>query len=54
MSFLLEFGLPELLIVLLIIWIYFGRGTRAKLAGSTGKGNRTSQDEKSVTEDKKG
>jgi hypothetical protein len=54
MSFLLEFGLPELLIVLLIIWLYFGRGTRAKFSDPTGNGNRTSHDEKSVMEDKKG
>jgi hypothetical protein len=49
MSFLLEFGLTELLIVLLIIWIFYGRGTRAKFPYPTGKGNRTSQDEKSRT-----
>ena len=54
MSFLLEFGLPELLIVLLIIWIFFGRGTRAKFPNPNGKGNSTSHDEKSVMEDKKG
>jgi hypothetical protein len=54
MSFLLEFGLPEVLIILLIIWIFFGRGTRAKFPDPTGKSNRASHVEKSVKEDKKG
>jgi Sec-independent protein translocase protein TatA len=45
MSFLLEFGLPELLVVLVIIFIFFGPGRLGKFAGQPGKGNRSSQEE---------
>ncbi len=50
MSFLLEFGLPELVIVLLIIWILFGRGQKAKYTDHTVKDNHSSQDEGSGKE----
>ncbi len=41
MSFLRDFGLPELLIVLVIIVILFGPGRIGKVAGELGKGIRS-------------
>jgi len=44
MSFLREFGLPELLIILVIIVILFGPGRIGKVAGELGKGIRSFKD----------
>ncbi len=44
MSFLRDFGLPELLIVLVIIVILFGPGRIGKVAGELGKGIRSFRD----------
>jgi sec-independent protein translocase protein TatA len=44
MSFLRDFGLPELLIVLVIIVILFGPGRIGKVAGELGKGIRSFKD----------
>ena len=44
MSFLRDFGLPELLIVLVIIIILFGPGRIGKVAGELGKGIRSFKD----------
>jgi len=44
MSFLRDFGLPELLIVLVIIVILFGPGRIGKVAGELGKGIRSLRD----------
>jgi len=41
MSFLRDFGLPELLIILVIIVILFGPGRIGKGAGELGKGIRS-------------
>jgi sec-independent protein translocase protein TatA len=41
MSFLRDFGLPELLIILVIIIILFGPGRIGKVAGELGKGIRS-------------
>jgi sec-independent protein translocase protein TatA len=41
MSFLRDFGLPELLIILVIIVIVFGPGRIGKVAGELGKGIRS-------------
>ncbi len=41
MNFLRDFGLPELLIVLVIIVILFGPGRIGKVAGELGKGIRS-------------
>ena len=41
MSFLRDFGLPELLIILVIIVILFGPGRIGKVAGELGKGIRS-------------
>jgi sec-independent protein translocase protein TatA len=41
MGFLQDFGLPELLIILVIIVILFGPGRLANLAGEMGKGIRS-------------
>ena len=44
MSFLRDFGLPELLIILVIIIILFGPGRIGKIAGELGKGIRSFKD----------
>jgi len=44
MSFLRDFGLPELLIILVIIIILFGPGRIGKVAGELGKGIRSFRD----------
>ena len=44
MSFLRDFGLPELLIILVIIVILFGPGRIGKVAGELGKGIRSLRD----------
>jgi sec-independent protein translocase protein TatA len=44
MSFLRDFGLPELLIVLVIVVILFGPGRIGKVAGELGKGIRSFRD----------
>jgi len=41
MNFLRDFGLPELLIVLVIVVILFGPGRIGKVAGELGKGIRS-------------
>ena len=41
MGFMQDFGLPELLIILVIIVILFGPGRLANLAGEMGKGIRS-------------
>ena len=41
MSFLRDFGLPELLIILVIIILLFGPGRIGKIAGELGKGIRS-------------
>ncbi len=44
MSFLRGFGLPELLIVLVIVILLFGVGRIGKVAGELGKGIRSFKD----------
>ncbi len=44
MNFLRDFGLPELLIILVIIIIVFGPGRIGKVAGELGKGIRSFRD----------
>jgi sec-independent protein translocase protein TatA len=44
MSFLKGFGLPELLIILVIIILLFGAGRISKVAGELGKGIRSFKD----------
>lgn len=44
MSFLRDFGLPELLIILVIIILLFGPGRIGKVAGELGKGIRSFKD----------
>jgi sec-independent protein translocase protein TatA len=41
MSFLRDFGLPELIIILVLIVILFGPGRISKVAGELGKGIRS-------------
>ena len=53
MSFLRDFGLPELLIVLVIIVILFGPGRIGKVAGELGKGIRSFRDGLSGKEEEK-
>ena len=44
MGFLRDFGLPELLIVLVIVVLLFGPGRIGKVAGEVGKGIRSFKD----------
>jgi len=44
MNILRDFGLPELLIILVIIIILFGPGRIGKVAGELGKGIRSFRD----------
>ncbi len=44
MNFLRDFGLPELLIILVIIILLFGVGRIGKVAGELGKGIRSFKD----------
>jgi len=44
MAFLRDFGLPELLIILVIIILLFGPGRIGKVAGELGKGIRSFRD----------
>ena len=44
MGFLKDFGLPELLIILVLVIILFGVGRITKVAGELGKGIRTFKD----------
>ncbi len=44
MGFLRDFGLPELLIILVIIILLFGPGRIGKVAGELGKGIRSFKD----------
>jgi sec-independent protein translocase protein TatA len=53
MSFLRDFGLPELLIILVIIVILFGPGRIGKVAGELGKGIRSFKDGLSNKDEKK-
>jgi len=53
MSFLRDFGLPELLIILVIIVILFGPGRIGKVAGELGKGIRSFRDGLSGKEEEK-
>ncbi len=54
MGFLRDFGLPELLIILVIIVILFGPGRIGKVAGELGKGIRSFRDGISGKEADKG
>jgi sec-independent protein translocase protein TatA len=51
MGFLRDFGLPELLIVLVIVVILFGPGRIGKVAGELGKGIRSFKDGLSTKKD---
>ena len=53
MSILRDFGLPELLIILVIIVILFGPGRIGKVAGELGKGIRSFRDGLSGKEEEK-
>jgi sec-independent protein translocase protein TatA len=44
MSFLRGFGLPELLIILVVVVLLFGVGRIGKVAGELGKGIRSFKD----------
>jgi sec-independent protein translocase protein TatA len=52
MGFLRDFGLPELLIILVIIILLFGPGRIGKVAGELGKGIRSFKDGLSDKKDK--
>jgi sec-independent protein translocase protein TatA len=52
MNFLRDFGLPELLIILVIIIIIFGPGRIGKVAGELGKGIRSFKDGLNEKKDK--
>jgi len=53
MNFLRDFGLPELLIILVIIVILFGPGRIGKVAGELGKGIRSFRDGLSTKQEEK-
>jgi sec-independent protein translocase protein TatA len=53
MSFLRDFGLPELLIILVIIIILFGPGRLGKVAGELGKGIRSFRENLSGKDEEK-
>jgi sec-independent protein translocase protein TatA len=53
MGFLRDFGLPELLIILVIIVILFGPGRIGKVAGELGKGIRSFREGISGKEEQK-
>jgi sec-independent protein translocase protein TatA len=53
MPILRDFGLPELLIILVIIIILFGPGRIGKVAGELGKGIRSFKDGLDGEDDKK-
>ena len=53
MGFLRDFGLPEMLIVLVIIVILFGPGRIGKVAGELGKGIRSFRDGLTGKDDEK-
>jgi sec-independent protein translocase protein TatA len=53
MNFLRDFGLPELLIILVIIIIMFGPGRIGKVAGELGKGIRSFKDGLKPKDDEK-
>jgi sec-independent protein translocase protein TatA len=53
MGFIKDFGLPELLIVLVIVVILFGPGRIGKVAGELGKGIRSFRDGLTGKEDEK-
>jgi sec-independent protein translocase protein TatA len=53
MGFLRDFGLPELLIILVIIVILFGPGRIGKVAGELGKGIRSFREGLSGKEEEK-
>lgn len=44
MGFLKDFGLPELLIILVLVILLFGVGRISKVAGELGKGIRSFRD----------
>ena len=53
MGFLKDFGLPELLIILVIVILLFGPGRIGKVAGELGKGIRSFREGLSGNEDEK-
>lgn len=53
MGFLRDFGLPEMLIILVIIVILFGPGRIGKVAGELGKGIRSFREGLTGKEDEK-
>jgi sec-independent protein translocase protein TatA len=54
MGFLRDFGLPELLIILVIIILLFGPGRIGKVAGELGKGIRSFKDGLNSKKDESG